>query len=98
RDEPSRLLLYTHRAQEFENRPSQLTIRMNHQQEFADRIDVTYSAPAIDPQQTSQRKELTNPEIQAVPYPAPQDYRNALPMLNGVIQDNAGRVHCNGGD
>jgi Carboxypeptidase regulatory-like domain len=76
----------------------QVTIRLNHLQEFADKIDVTYSPPAIDPQQTSERKELTNTEIQGVPYPAPQDFRNALPLLNGVVQDNAGRVHFNGGD
>ena len=98
RAERSGYFLYTNKAQNFENGASQLTIRLNHQQEFADRIDVTYSAPAIDPQQTSERKELTNTEIQAVPYPAPQDYRNALPLLNGVVQDNAGRVHFNGGD
>jgi hypothetical protein len=90
--------LYAGRGQEFEAGSHQLTIRLNHLQEFADRIDVTYSAPAIDPQQTSERKELTNTEIQGVPYPAPQDYRNALPLLNGVVQDNAGRVHFNGGD
>ena len=76
----------------------QVTIRLNHLQEFADKIDVTYSPPAIDPQQTSERKELANTEIQGVPYPAPQDFRNALPLLNGVVQDNAGRVHFNGGD
>jgi hypothetical protein len=98
RAERSGFFLYTNRAQQFESGASQLVIRMNHQQEFADHIDVTYSAPAIDPQQTSERKELNNTEIQAVPYPAPQDYRNALPMLNGVVQDNAGRVHFNGGD
>src|SRR5215831_19444897 len=98
RAERSGYFLYTNRAQQFESGASQLVIRMNHQQEFADHIDVTYSAPAIDPQQTSERKELNNTEIQAVPYPAPQDYRNALPMLNGVVQDNAGRVHFNGGD
>jgi hypothetical protein len=90
--------LYANKAQEFEPGPSTLTIKLNHQQEFADHIDVTYSAPAIDPQQTSERKELNNTEIQAVPYPAPQDYRNALPLLNGVVQDNAGRPHFNGGD
>jgi hypothetical protein len=90
--------LYTKLAQSFEPGANQLTVRLNHQQEFADRIDVTYSAPAIDPQQTSERKELSNTEIQAVPYPAPQDYRNALPLLNGVVQDNAGRAHFNGGD
>jgi Carboxypeptidase regulatory-like domain len=84
--------------QAFEAGPQQVTIRLNHLQEFSDKIDVTYSPPAIDPQQTSERKELTNTEIQGVPYPAPQDYRNSLPLLNGVVQDNAGRVHFNGGD
>jgi hypothetical protein len=98
RTERSGYFLYTNKAQGFEPGGNQLTIRLNHQQEFADRIDVTYSPPAIDPQQTSERKELTNAEIQAVPYPAPQDYRNSLPLLNGVLQDNAGRVHFNGGD
>src|ERR1017187_9800926 len=90
--------LFTVSRQEFEAGPHQLTIRLNHLQEFADKIDVTYSPPAIDPQQTSERKELTNTEIEAVPYPAPQDFRNSLPLLNGVVQDNAGRVHINGAD
>ncbi|HTP35817.1 MAG TPA: carboxypeptidase regulatory-like domain-containing protein [Candidatus Acidoferrales bacterium] len=98
RVERAGFFVYTNRAQELEPGASQLTIHMNHQREFADRIDVTYSPPAIDPQQTSERKELTNTEIQSVPYPAPQDYRNALPLLNGVVEDNAGRVHFNGGD
>src|SRR6202022_4209579 len=65
---------------------------------FADKIDVTYSPPAIDLEQTVDRKELVNTEIESVPYPAPQDYRNALPLMNGVVQDNAGRIHINGGD
>ena len=77
---------------------SDLAITLNHLQEFSDRIDVTYSPPAIDPQQPAERKELDNTEIQAVPYPAPQDYRNALPLMDGVVQDNAGRAHFNGGD
>src|SRR5450756_358869 len=90
--------VFTDSRQAFEAGPHQLTIRLNHLQEFADKIDVTYSPPAIDPEQTSERKELANTEIQGVPYPAPQDYRNALPLLNGVVQDTAGRVHFNGGD
>ena len=90
--------VFTGSRQAFDAGSQQLTIRLNHLQEFADRIDVTYSPPAIDPQQTSERKELANTEIQGVPYPAPQDYRNALPMMDGVVQDNAGRSHFNGGD
>ncbi len=33
-----------------------------------------------------------------MPYPAPQDLRNAFPLFNGVVQDNAGEVHVSGGD
>jgi hypothetical protein len=90
--------VYIGKAPAFEAGTNQLTLRLNHLQEFSDKIDVTYSPPAIDPQQTSERKELANAEIEGVPYPAPQDYRNALPLLNGVVQDSVGRVHFNGGD
>ncbi|HWB86243.1 MAG TPA: carboxypeptidase regulatory-like domain-containing protein [Bryobacteraceae bacterium] len=76
---------------------SQLTVTLNHQQEFPESINVTYSPPAIDLQDPSAHKELDNTEIQAVPYPAPQDYRNALPLIDGVVQDNSGRPHFNGG-
>jgi Carboxypeptidase regulatory-like domain len=90
--------LYTSPRQDFDDGPNQLTVRMNHLQEFADQLDVTYSPPAIDPEQTSGRKELANTEVESVPYPAPQDYRSALPLWNGVVQDNQGRVHFDGGD
>jgi len=74
-----------------------LTVTLNHQQEFSERVDVTASPPHIDPQQPAAHKELDNTEILAVPYPAPQDYRNALPLVDGVVQDNAGLTHFNGG-
>jgi len=83
--------------QSFDSGSSQLTITLNHVQEFADRIDVTYSPPAIDPQQASDHKELHNTEIQAIPYPASQDYRIALPLMNGVVLDNLTQLHFNGG-
>ena len=82
----------------FEDGPNQLTVTLNHLQEFSERIDVTASAPVIDPQQPAERKELDNTEIQTVPYPAPQDYRSALPLFDGVVEDNGGRAHFNGGD
>ena len=77
---------------------AEITVVLNHLQEFSERIDVTYSPPAIDPTQPSEHKELDNKEMQAVPFPAPQDYRNALPLMDGVVQDNAGRNHVAGGE
>lgn len=90
--------LYQGRSQQFSGGPAELTITLNHLQEFSDRIDVTYSPPAINPKEAADHRELDNTEIQAIPYPAPQDYRNALPLIDGVVQDNSGRVHFNGGD
>jgi len=76
---------------------SQLTIVLNHLQEYSERIDVTASPPAIDPQQPAQHQELDNKEFETVPFPASEDYRAALPMFDGVLADNAGRPHFNGG-
>jgi hypothetical protein len=90
--------VYQGRGQKFDPGANQLVITLNHLQEFADKIDVAYSPPAIDLEQTAERKELGNTEIESVPYPAPQDYRNALALMNGVVQDNSGRIHINGGD
>jgi hypothetical protein len=90
--------LYQESARRFEEGESRLTVTLNHLQEFSERVDVTASPPAIDPQQASAKKELDNTEVQAIPYPAPQDYRNALPLMNGVLQDSSGVVHVNGGD
>ena len=98
RAERQGFFLFRSPGQRFDAGSSQLTIALNHVQELTERVEVTYSPPVIDPQQASDHKELDNTEIEAIPYPAPQDYRAALPLLNGVVQDNAGRVHFNGGD
>lgn len=90
--------LYQGPSQPFSSSTADLTITLNHLQEFSDKIDVVYSPPAIDPKQAADHKELDNTEIQAVPYPAPQDYRNALPLMDGIVQDNLGRAHFNGGE
>jgi hypothetical protein len=85
------------KTERFDEKDSQLTVTLNHEQEFSERVDVTASPPHIDPEQPAEHKELDNTEILAVPYAAPQDYRNALPLIDGVVQDNSGRPHFNGG-
>ncbi len=90
--------LFQAAGQTFSGGANQLTITLNHLQEYSERIDVTASPPAIDPQQPSDHRELDNTEIETIPYPAPHDYRSALPLMDGVVEDNAGRAHFNGGD
>ncbi len=77
---------------------SPLEIHLNHLKELAESVDVRYSPPVIDPEQTSDTKRVHGPEILNVPFPASQDYRSALPLMPGAMQDNSGQVHFNGGD
>ncbi|HWB98779.1 MAG TPA: carboxypeptidase-like regulatory domain-containing protein, partial [Bryobacteraceae bacterium] len=87
-----------HGSANFQDGAHQLTITLNHLQEFAESVDVVYSPPAIDLQEPSDKKQLNNVEILSVPYPAPQDLRNSLPLMNGVVQDTGGHLHFNGGN
>jgi hypothetical protein len=77
--------------------PNEVNVTLNHLQELTESIDVVYSPPVIDPAQLSDEKSLNNIEILTVPYPASQDFRSALPMFSGVVQDARGSVHFNGG-
>ncbi|HWE50801.1 MAG TPA: carboxypeptidase regulatory-like domain-containing protein [Bryobacteraceae bacterium] len=75
-----------------------LEIHMNHLRELAEAVDVHYSPPVIDPEQTSDTTRLNSQEILNIPYPSSQDYRSALPLMQGAIQDNSGQIHFNGGN
>lgn len=72
-------------------------VHLNHLKELSESIDVPYSPPVVDPDQTSQVKHLDGQAILNLPYAASQDYRQALPLMPGAIQDNSGAVHFNGG-
>ena len=57
---------------------SPLEIHLNHLKELAESMNVRYSPPVIDPEQTADTKRLHSPDILNVPYPASQDYRSAF--------------------
>ncbi len=77
--------------------PNEVNVTLNHLQELTESLDVVYSPPTIDSAETSDQKQLNNLEILDVPYPASQDYRSALPLFSGVVQDTGGNLHFNGG-
>ena len=76
---------------------NQLHLTLNHLQDFFQSVEVPYSAPAIDPEQLAEQKQLNSVEILNAPFPNSQDLRYALPLLQGVLQDVNGRLHVNGG-
>ncbi len=89
--------VFDQRAVSFHEGVNQLAITLNHLKEFAESIDVVYSPPGIDLQEPTATSELSNVAIMEIPYPASQDFRSALPMLQGVVADVFGRPHFNGG-
>lgn len=77
--------------------PNLVTVTLNHLREVVESVNVAYSPPNVDPAEPADQKQLSNVAVLAVPYPASQDYRSALPMFSGVIQDTRGDLHFNGG-
>jgi hypothetical protein len=75
-----------------------IEIHLTHLKELAESIDVPYSPPVVDPDQTGEVKRLDGQTILNLPYAAAQDYRQALPLMPGAIQDTAGVVHFNGAE
>jgi carboxypeptidase family protein len=97
RAEHEGFFVYAGKSVSFQQGSNQLTITLNHLQELSESVQVTYSPPVIDPQQTEEHQQVNSVEILAVPYPAAQDYRSALPLMQGVVQDAGGNLHFNGG-
>jgi hypothetical protein len=73
-------------------------VTLSHQQEAREVVNVTESAPAIDPAQISAKEELTGAEIIDIPYPGSHDYRNALIFIPGVTPDAFGQPHVAGAE
>jgi hypothetical protein len=69
---------------------------LNHQREFIEHVNVTYSPPAIDPARTTSSETLNQEALINVPYQVTRDIRYALPLLPGVLQDAFSQIHVNG--
>lgn len=84
-------------ALEIKGSNASLEVVLNHQQEFEEKVNVVYSAPVIDRQEASAATALTAEEIVDLPFVATHDFRNSLPLIPGIVKDNNGRMHLNGG-
>jgi hypothetical protein len=76
---------------------NEITLVLNPTREVFEKVDVSYSPPAIDFERTTPEERLTGTEILQVPYAATGTLRNAMRAIPGVVQDSAGGIHLNGG-
>jgi hypothetical protein len=97
RAEKPGFFLLDHRPIRIQETTAEIVVTLNHMRELAEQVHVTYSPPLLDPAETSDQKQLNNLEILQIPYPASHDFRNALALFPGVLQDRQGRLHFNGG-
>ncbi|MFB3828908.1 MAG: carboxypeptidase regulatory-like domain-containing protein [Bryobacteraceae bacterium] len=74
-----------------------VSLILNHTRELYQSIDVPAQLTAIDPDRTTREKRLSDLQMIAVPYPRTNSLRNALRLMPGVVQDNAGGLHVDGG-
>jgi hypothetical protein len=74
-----------------------LKLVLNPLREFAESVDVASSSTAVALDQTTSNEKLTGAELLDVPFPTTHNLRNALRLLPGLVQDNSGGIHVNGG-
>ena len=71
-------------------------VTLNRVREVYQKVNVVASPAAINPQETSSSRRLSDNEIMNLPFSVPQDIRYALPLIPGVLQDATGQIHVNG--
>lgn len=77
--------------------PGEVQLVLNRITELAESVDVTASTTAVDLDQTYAEHQVTGNEMMNIPYPVTHSLQNATRLLPGVVQDNLGGIHFNGG-
>ena len=75
-----------------------IVVVLNHMREMHESIDVAYSPPSIDFDETSTKQIISGTDVLFVPYPSTHDFKSALRIVPGaVVRDQRGEIHFNGG-
>ena len=75
----------------------QATFELVPVREITQTVDVTSAPVGIDMETATSQRSVTSTEIVNVPYQNTNDFRQALRIIPGVVRDNRGGVHVNGG-
>ncbi len=75
----------------------EVTLVLNPNREIFQSVNVGESSSPVDPDQTDREQRLSGTEVNDIPYPATQSFKNSLRLIPGVIQDPSASVHVHGG-
>jgi hypothetical protein len=87
----------TDRPVEVDGTGREVTLVLNPNREVFQSVNVGESSSPFDPAQTERVQRLSGTEVNDIPYPATQSFKNSLRLIPGVIQDPAAGVHFHGG-
>ncbi len=77
--------------------PGEVQLVLNRITEIAESVNVTASTTSVDLDQTYSDQQITGNDMMNIPYPVDHSLQNATRLLPGVVQDNLGGMHLNGG-
>ena len=77
--------------------PQEVTLVLNSNREIFQTVNVGESSSPVDPAQTEREQRLSGTEVNDIPYPATQSFKNSLKLIPGVVQDPGAGLHFHGG-
>ena len=77
--------------------PNEIILTLNHIRNTSESVNVQASTSPVDVEETEMAHQLNGLQIFEIPYPSTHDLRNAMPLMPGVVQDQTGTVHFDGG-
>lgn len=76
---------------------NELLLVLSALREVSESVDVSASTTAVALNRSTSEERLNGKELLDVPYPTTQNMKDAMRLLPGVIRDNGGGLHLNGG-
>ena len=76
---------------------SDIQLRMERVREVHESVEVTAAPPAIDMDTTTSHQGVSGTDIVNIPYPNTNDFRASLRIIPGIVRDQKGGIHVNGG-
>jgi hypothetical protein len=74
-----------------------MVLALNHVHNTSESVNVSAAPSPIDIEQTDSERHLSGLRVFEIPYPHTQDFKNALPLMPGVLRGPTGDLHFDGG-
>ena len=73
-----------------------LEVMVSRVRQTSESVNVTATLPPVDVQGTTMTRGVSDRQILEIPYPSTRNFRNALRIVPGIVQDQGGNLHFDG--